>query len=636
MIICFDLETTVNGGPDGDSPEAHWDANRVLLCGWTLDGGDVETSDNVGSLLAEIEQAQSEYETVTLVAHNLKFDLKYLMREDSIVRWEDVIVWDTMTWEYLNSGHRITMASLEDTAARHGVTFAKSLDLGALLSSGIKMEDIPTEELRDYLIEDVRVLHRIYEAQLAKGVWWMQHLLPLAEMELNGLPLDIPAAEAMAVEMQGEINDSFDFIRDYIIDNCVWQDGSPVELDDFSDLVTPKSKCLKPTANRTISFLFTGAPEELKVTPKWRLSLKGQPIMNDDDIVYIYEDIEPSHVGYPVDEGTIDKIDTRLGGSIDLLYHLIRHRKATKVVNTYLLPMIAQAKIQGTVHPKLNTAITATGRLSSSQPNGQNMPPEVRSLIRASHEGRVLEEVDYSQLETVCAATLSRCPALIKALASGEDIHERTATRVFGKAQAEAKRKLAKNVNFGVLYGGKAHGLSKQTGVDKATIQELIDAFFDSYPGVAEWQREFFEDVVDNMEAHDVKDGEQRYRSDYVLPASGRKFRFIETEAPGWLRRKTHRKFSFSPNHTANYPIQGFAGGDLVMHGLYELWKNVRALPNDTKIQFRLTVHDSMLLERPKEWDLSGLYRSMCGHLNTRFKLPVNIEVDVEAGFNWR
>ena len=412
------------------------------------------------------------------------------------------------------------------------------------------------------------------------------------------------------------------------------QDGSQPTLDDFSDMVAPKSKFIKPTANRTLSLLLTGEPEELKITQKWRLSLKGQPLLDDSQLQKIYDDIEPNHLGYPMDEDKLDEINLEIGNNSELIEHIVRHRKATKIVNTYLLPMLEQARIQGTVHPKLNTAITATGRLSSSQPNGQNMPPEIRELIIAD-DYRVLEEVDFSQLEMVGAATLSGDKALIYDLGHGVDVHKNTGTKVFGAAQAEAKRTLAKNVNFGVLYGGKAYGLSKQTGVDRATIQELIDAFYTSYPGVAKWQRGLFEQVVDNMEAHDVKDGEQRYHSDYILPQSGRKFRFIETEAPSWLRKKTGRKYSFSPNHTANYPIQGFAGGDIVMYGLWYLWAAIRRTKALSEIRFRLTVHDSILLDRPKNYDLSRLYDSMNDAIKTRFNLPVDLHVDVESGLNW-
>jgi DNA polymerase I-like protein with 3'-5' exonuclease and polymerase domains len=627
-MIYFDLETTVNGGPNKDSPEAHWSSNRVLLCGWSPDGDEIVIDDHLWGIQHEIEAQVHKHGRCTLVAHNAKFDIKYLMRDHPELPWDCIDVWDTMTWEYLNSGHRETMISLEDAASKHGVAFSKSLDLGALLAAGVKMEDIDTTELTNYLIADVEVLSKLHKVQSAEYLPWMDYILPLAEMELNGLLLNREGAKDMAYKLQGQIDESYQHIRDYIIGACQWQDGSEVSLDDFSDIVKPKSKYIKPTANRTLSFLLTGEPNELKITQKWRLSLKGQPLLSSMSVDKIYQDIESSNLGYPMDEETVEAINMELGNNVEMLEHLIRHRKATKVVNTYLLPMLQQAGVEGTVHPKLNTAITSTGRLSSSQPNGQNMPPEVRELIIAS-EGQELSEIDYSQLEMVGAATLSRDEQLIYDLSHGVDVHKNTATSVFGAALAEEKRKLAKNVNFGVLYGGKAYGLSKQTGVDKGTIQDLINAFYSAYPGIREWQKELHDEVINNMEAHDVKNGEQRYRSDYILPDSGRLFRFIENEAPSWLRAKTGRKWSFSPNHTANYPIQGFAGGDIVMYGLYHLWR-------EGNWKVLLTVHDSILIEHDKGEDLTKEVESMCKKVESKFNLPVKLHCDIETGTNWR
>jgi DNA polymerase I-like protein with 3'-5' exonuclease and polymerase domains len=613
-MIVLDLETTANGGPDKDSPDAHWRCNRVLLAGWIENGAYYEST-HLASIGKDIEQEILDIGECLLVAHNAKFDIKYLMRDLPHLAWERVRVWDTMTWEYLQSGHRTVMASLEDTATRYGIKFKKSLNLGALIASGVKMEDIPHEDLAPYLEEDVHVLHKIYLEQRKQGTHWMDHILPLAEMELNGLPLNIDKASKLVTKLQKELDESYEYIRDHIMRTCVWQDGTSPTLDDFSEHVYPKSKYIKATANRTISMLLTGEPAVLSITPKWKLSLTGAPLVDGEDI---WEE-EPTNLGYPMGEEHLDRINEELGNNCELIDHVLRHRKNTKIVNTYLLPMIRQALCEGTVHPNLNTAVTVSGRLSSTSPNGQNMPPIVRELIEADE----IEEVDFSQLEVVGAATLSGDKQLIYDLQHGVDIHKNTATTVFGPSLAEEKRKLAKNVNFGVLYGGKAYGLSKQTGVDKETIQELIDAFYTSYPGVATWQRSLFENIVDNMEAC--------YASMYTLPTSGRRFQFVETEAPDWVKKKTHRSFSFSPNHTANYPIQGFAGGDIVMYGLWWLWTQVR-----TEADFLLTVHDSILIKKDRGTDLSPYYLSMNQEIEKKFNLPVNLHVDVETGQQWR
>lgn len=631
--LYIDLETTANGGPESNSPEAHWNINRVLLAGWAWDSSAVQTG-TIQQLCAEIYEYIRPVVVntpLTIVAHNAKFDIKYILRNFYDTELSNIGVWDTMTWEYRNSGQRETMPSLEDVASTYGIEFSKSLDLGALLSQGIKMEQIPKDELESYLIEDVVVLRKIHRAQEATGnTYDMDYLLPLADMENNGLPLNMDEARELYMELQEKVNQSEGWLRQYIRFNCEWQDGSPVTMDDFSNLIKPKTKCIKPTANRTISMLLTGVPSSLNITAKWKLSLKGQPVFNKNIIDNIYEDITPTHVGYPVDEDTLERLERAC--STLIIRELMEHRKAAKIMDTYLSTMMNQATLQGTVHPKLNTAITATGRLSSSQPNGQNMPQVVRELIQCD-EDRELEEFDFSQLEMVAAAACSGDKQLIHDIQHGVDIHKNTATQVFGADKADEYRKIAKNVNFGVLYGGKAYGLSKQTGVDKDTVQKLIDAFFNRYPALAKWQRDVFTQVVDNMESHDIKQGEVRYKSEWTLPISGRKFTFVETEAPQWMRRKTGRKWSFSPNQTANYPIQGFAGGDIVMTALTYLWR--RIVSEHPEVRLLMTVHDSVLLDKPWALDLWPIYTDMLEHVQRTYNLPVELSIDADTGTNW-
>lgn len=633
--VIVDLETTANGGPNGDDPEAHWDVNRVLVSGHRWYGMDptVITRPNCRQLLKEINQMQNDGMLVTVVAHNAKFDIKHLIREAQHhgipIDWSVLGVWDTMTFQYRYEGHARKLPSLEYTATFWGITATKTLDLGAILATGIKMEDIDRGQLTEYLVNDVDILAEIFKEQFTCGEEYeMGYILPLCEMELNGLPIDQAKAKAMHVDLTKDIWDHLQQMMEYITRECEWQDGTPVTRDDFSESVGIKSKCIKPFANRTISFLLFGAPKELKITNKWRLRTKtGQCIY--DPALYYSE--PPSHIGYPMDEAKLSSIyDSKPSGLISLV---LQYRLDSKLDGTYIGPFVETSKIQGCVYPKLNTAITGTGRLSSSQPNGQNMPPTARQLVTAG-DGMEMEELDFSQLEMVGAATVSGCQALIYDLNAGKDVHYETASRVFGAAQAKAKHKLAKNVNFGVLYGGKAPGLSKQTGVDKDTIQELIDSFFKLYPGVKAFQKGMYEEVVDAMRPYDVKDGEQRYYSDWLLPASGRKFRFVENEAPVWLRNKTGRKWSFSPNHTANYPIQGFAGGDIVMAALLHMWASMRR--DYLGVKFRMTVHDSILIEKPAGLDLDKYYKAACTYVEGKFNLPLPLEYDVESGKTWQ
>jgi len=343
--------------------------------------------------------------------------------------------------------------------------------------------------------------------------------------------------------------------------------------------------------------------------------------------------------GFPMSEDDIHRIEDTVG-SKPILDEVVSYRTKNKLLGTYVSPFLHTSSVQGTIHPKLNTTTTATGRLSSSNPNGQNQPPASRELICAERFDSDIVEIDFKQLEMVGAATLSGCPSMIEAINNGEDLHYNSGRSVMGwtdPSDMVAKdRKLVKNVNFGVLYGGKAKGLAAQTGVSTTIIQSLIDSFYKAYPGVRVWQKSLFKWVVDNMRTHDICKGEQRYASTYTLPISQRRFTFVENEAPQWVKSTTGRGYSFSPNHTANYPIQGFAGGDLVMWALTWLWRAIRVSGYSDKVKFIMTVHDSIVLEVQHGTHVDVITKAMCAETVKHFNLPVPLECDVESGQYWK
>lgn len=643
-MFYIDLETTCDGGPDGNSPEAHWKNNRVLLCGWRENGGKIVVNTSVNSFCDAIIQyldSFSEEKQVYLAGHNIKFDLKYLMRDRPDVPWHKVRIWCTMTAEYLITGHQAKFISLEDLCAKYRIPFKKTIDLGALLKSGVKMQDIPIERLTAYLIDDVKVLREVYHAQEGRDVVDMDYILPLCEMELNGLPIDRDEAKQKLTALTKVVDSSVDYFVKYICTHCEWQDGTRIEYpEDFISQLGTKSKTIKPMANRTLSFLLFGEPGRLHITPKWQVHFKthSRPILTQPEVKTLYPDTKPSAQGYPTGEDALNNALLLYPSISPLVTPLLEHRKANKLLGTYISPFLATSALQGNIYPKLNTTVTNTGRLSSSDPNGQNVPPEARSLVKAE-KGNKIVEVDFKQLEMVGAAAESEDPVMIKDLNSGEDLHFNTGQTVMGwKTPADMtkeQRTLVKNVNFGVLYGGKAPGLSAQTGVDQTIIKKLIDAFYSRYPRVQAWQREVYESVVNNMATYDIKDGEQRYASMFTLPISGRKFLFVENDSPAWLRAKTGRKFSFSPQHTANYPIQGFAGGDVVMSALYFLWVAIHSTGASEFVKFRMTVHDSILLEVKDGINLTHVLQMMCDHVKDKYNLPVDLNVDVEIDGYW-
>jgi DNA polymerase I-like protein with 3'-5' exonuclease and polymerase domains len=623
-----DLETTADGGPKGDSPEAQWAWNRIILCGWQQDTGGIHIDTDLVELTNAIIVAILDGKLPIIVAHNAKFDLKYLYRFGSNVDWRRCEVWDTMTWEYLHSGHRNKFAGLEATATSYGIPFTKSLDLGALLKSGLKMQDIPISDLTTYLREDVRVLRDIWIKQTQTGTHYdTNHIMPLAEMELNGLYIDRPKLVQEFSAMTTVVDQEEDKMQDHIQQVCCWQDGSEVKLEDFSDALGVKSKYLKTHAGRTLSFLLTGNPTELNITPKWKLRFKPGKLPHHAGRLPSYYK-NPTHLGYPIDETVLLKDKNWITRSA------YKHRKANKIVGTYLSPFLESMNIAGGyVYPKMNTAQTNTGRLSSSNPNGQNIPPIVRSLVTTQH-GWVYE-IDFKQLEMVAVACISKCPDMLAALKRGDDLHFLSGRKVFGWTtpadMTDADRTTVKAVNFGLLYGGKAKGLSYLTGVNQAIIQDLIDGFYAAFPGVARWQKKVFNEVVDNMYPYDTKDGSQRYASMWTSPIGGRKWCFVEKEAPGWVRKKTGRGWSFSPTHTSNYPIQGFAGGDIVMYALTWLWRH------HTTYRYILTVHDSIVVESQCDKQMiEAAVEQMCRATVLHFNLPLDLVCDVDQGTHWK
>lgn len=628
-ILLIDVETTARGGPDNDSPEAHWPNNELLMVGWADLGGEIKTG-TPEDFFDWWGFHGSRYDTI--VAHNAKFDIKWLMRLlPDEMNWEDYDVHCTMTYEYLNSGQAERFISLENLAKKYDIKVSKTMDLGEYISSGGRMEDIPKDDLTEYLKKDIEILYKIFINEQDPEAWDMAYILPLAEMELNGLPLDIEKTQEEA-EVSAAVCDGFvTYMKNKIKTNCQWIDGSDITDADFE-------KKIKPTANRTLSFLLTGTPWKVKTTSdKWTFEFKagGTCILKPSIVSSVWSD-PPNHLGYKMDEKHIAEVCKHVDKS-HWINMVPKWRHYDKLLNTYYLPFLTKAQFTGCLHPKLNTTATATGRLSSSDPNGQNMPSEARKLITAP-EGYDLWELDFSQLELIALAMLCGDKQMIKDIEDGEDIHFNSGMDVMGwedhSDMDKDSRRTVKNVNFGAVYGGKPPGLSKQTGISQKVVKELITSLYRRYPGIARWQRQFYEEVVENMEPNGHDDnGEQMYKS--TVEQGGRTYTFFETPSPRWLRAKMGRSYSFNPNQVYNYPIQGYAGWMIVLQYLSWLYQRVRI--NIEGCKFIMTVHDSIVVLVPKK--SKDIFKAQCEealeNLCTDINLSVPLSLDFEHGPTW-
>lgn len=633
--LFVDLETTADGGPKGDCPEAHWHVNKVLVWGWEIDAN-VYVSDYGTELHKTLKKMQNDDNPV-IVAHNLKFDLKYLMREFPDIRWENFSYCDTQTLHYMWSGHRDKFPGFEDTCDAWSVSYSKSLDLGKLLNSGLKMQDIAITDLRSYCHGDVTALSRLWATMMMDDWCYNQSttdwIAPLAEMELRGMRVDQVKCnrlltEAATKSMNAEIN-----MQSLFKMYCSWDSGHKL---DWSKLSV--------SAPRTVSALLTGVPSKLTKHKTRTLDIMSFPKLDKAIIEEVWGDVTPTHLGYPMSEFYIERLQARAHrmdpDCRQYLLSLMEYRKWNKLASTYFGPFIESAKIQGKVFPSMNTSATATGRLSSSNPNGQNMPPEAREVFCSENASDCVFELDFKQLEIVSAAWWSEDPVLMQDLNSGADVHFNTGKTVMGwqkvDDQTEEQRRIVKGVNFGLLFGGGPEGLSKSTGTDKSTVKSLIKGFFDRYPGVEDWQEEVYTAVCDNMQAHSIEKGEQKYCSWFEPAKLHRRWYFEEKPAPAWVKKRLGRSFSFKPTETKNYPVQGFAGADIVMSFLTRLWRHARSL--NLPLKLMMTVHDSIVVETSMS---SAQLRNHCDKIRDavaiEYSIPVPLNYEIKGGSaHWR
>jgi DNA polymerase-1 len=303
----------------------------------------------------------------------------------------------------------------------------------------------------------------------------------------------------------------------------------------------------------------------------------------------------------------------------DLPKRVLEYRELAKLKSTYAdaLPRLIHATT-GRLHTRFSQTGTATGRLSSANPNLQNIPirtqlgREIRAAFVAS-PGRLLLSADYSQIELRILAHLSEDPILMDAFRRGEDIHSRTAQEVFGflpLEQTREHRRVAKVINFGVIYGLSPFGLAQNLGIDTKEAAKFIAAYFERYSGVKKY--------LDKQIAEVRKSG-------YSKTLFGRTRPMPEINSPQPNLR------NFAERTAMNTPMQG-AAADLIKLAMIEL---DRRLADGFESQMILQVHDELLFEAPEK-EIPRLTTLAKQVMEGVVKLGVPLLVETKAGPNWR
>jgi DNA polymerase-1 len=509
-----------------------------------------------------------EDESVSKTGHNLKFDILVLRAEGIDTRG---MLYDTMIASYLLNPVRQDH-SLQNTAMeyllRKKKTFAEVAG-----KEGFGHVDLPSAA--DYAAEDAELARALRPVLFEK--------LAREGLEEVYFKMEMPLVHVLC-DMQGV--------------------GMKIDAERLGELSRELELELESLRTR-IYFLAGG---EFNINSPRQLAK------------VLFEDLglrpgKKKKTGYSTDMSVLEE----LAKTHDLPLEILNYRSLFKLKNTYadVLPRLANPKT-GRLHTSFNQTATATGRLSSSQPNLQNIPVKgdwgrkIREAFTAE-EGHVLVSADYSQIELRILAHLSGDEALVEAFNNDVDIHARTASEIFGvpsgKVSADMRR-VAKTVNFGVLYGMTSFGLSETLDISRAEAEKYITQYFDRHPGVSAYIE------------HSLQEAR---RLGYVRTVSGRKRPVSELKSRNSNTRKLGERL------VLNSPIQGTAA-DIIKTAMINISGRLKELGYKTRMI--LQVHDELLFEAPDE-ERDRTVELVRGLMQEAAGLSVPIKVDIGSGKNW-
>ena len=302
-----------------------------------------------------------------------------------------------------------------------------------------------------------------------------------------------------------------------------------------------------------------------------------------------------------------------------IIEDILEYRQVTKLKSTYVDGLLKVADEAGLVHTTFKQTGTATGRLSSAEPNLQNIPirtelgRELRKFFIPTAEGRVLIDADYSQIELRLLADIAGDTAMREAFVSGFDIHTDTASRVFGVDKDHVTvelRKKAKAINFGIMYGMGEHSLSEDLHISRAEAKSYIDSYLSSYPDISR----YLDDVIRTA-----------YEQGFVTTKLGRR-RFIPELAESNKMRK-----KFGERVAMNSPIQGTAA-DIMKIAMIRVHHKLAESGLDAKLI--LQVHDELIIESSAT-DAEAAMKLLCEEMENAVKLSVPLDVEAHIGANW-
>lgn len=510
-----------------------------------------------------------ENENILKVAHNSKYYSVVLKKYEIQLKG---LVFDTMVASHLLNPS--TKSNTLDSVSLEYLNF-ELISIDELIGIGrkkIRIEMVKLEKLAMYSCQDVNLtfqLHSILEKKLIE----------------NGLNDYLKNIEIPLIEVLADMEFYGVFVEKNILKNI--SDRINIILEDLKEKIHAFSN------------------ENFNINSTQQLA----KILFDD-------------LGLPQikKRSTAEEVLKQLSSQHELPDYILGYRKYNKLKNTYLdsLPLLINSKTNR-IHSTFNQTIAATGRLSSTNPNFQNIPirteegRELRKAFVGQREGWKILSADYSQIELRVMAHFSKDNELIKSFNSGEDIHTRTASKVFNVKLVDVipeMRRTAKIVNFGIMYGAGPFRMSQELGIPRKESVSIIESYFNEYPGI----KSYINSTIEYAKEHK-----------FIETINGRKRPVWDADSDNGLRRKAAERMAI------NMPIQGSAA-EMIKIAMINIYKDIKI--NKMESKMFLQIHDELLFEFPDE-EKSKLIEIVVSRMEKAMKLLVPLKVDYGIGNNW-
>lgn len=514
-------------------------------------------------------------ESITKVGQNIKFDILVLRNYGIEVKGR---LFDTMVADYMvNPDRKHNMDYLSEVFLNYTPVHIEEL-IGDKKSKQTTMDKVDIQQIKEYAAEDADVTYQLKEKLYAELQKYdllkaaeeieMPLIYVLADMEFNGVCIDASYLKSYTAELNAELADIERKIYDYA--GREFNISSTRQLGDV---------------------LFN----EMKVDDKPKTTKTGQYSTSEDDLAKI-KDKHP------------------------IIGEILNYRGIKKLVNTYTeaLPQLVNPKT-GRIHTSFNQAVTSTGRLSSTNPNIQNIPvrteegQKVRAAFIPSSPENFIFAADYSQVELRVMAHLSGDEAMIQAFNNDEDFHRATAARLFDippEQVTKKQRSFAKSVNFGINYGISAFGLSQDTGLSRNEAKELIDGYFNTFKGI----KKFMESTVADCRA-----------KAYVSTMFGHRRYLTDINSRNVTVRAAAERLA------VNTVVQGTAA-EIIKIAMNNIRREFRAA--DLRSQLLIQVHDELVFDVFPD-EKSAVEQIVVRQMESAAQLKVKLKVEGKFAKNW-